>query len=48
MNIIDSTGITMMLRAAKADAIKARRQWKLGLTLSVGAAVICLVGLGVI
>jgi len=48
VNIIDSTGITMMLRAAKADALKARRQWKLGLAACIGAAVICLVGLGVI
>ena len=48
MNLIDSTGITMMLRAAKSDARKARRQWKLGVAACIGAAVICLVGLGVI
>lgn len=44
----DSNLLFFTMRAAKSDARKARRQWKLGVAACIGAAVICLVGLGVI
>lgn len=38
MNLIDSTSLTLMLRAAKSEARKARRQWPQGVALCVMAA----------